>query len=625
MQGVKISVSGRVRIIAVSCEDVLDRSRNELLELILGNKYVVLDLSCLSHARGEDLGFLLSAKKAHREQWGTHMHIFKIVAGPGKVRRSIEEMRMEHVIPTYRTLQEALAVIPHKRVLHVEPDDEFAQAIEILLETNGFEVVRIKTPNDLLIKAEGQFDLCITEMEFEGCEDLDILRRLRLEYGCPVAAVTACLLEEAHGAAFIMKKPVVISQFMKNITEALEQPLHEYYETIFDGILSPLAVFSSNGAVLRVNSAWRELFHVMKTEIGADFSAVFSDDLEKDMRVDRNLILENVLAVARTLEVRSVDLGGMKFRFSSVGNVRQTAHVLANVLPSAAQSSELGEDRVRDVMLSLLEDLDQTRVDLSGANVRLQELDRLKSEFVSAVTHELRTPMTAIKGAAENILDDLHGTMPPDQEKAVEIILRNAKRLARLIENLLDRSKIEAGTFAIVPRACDIKEPIRTAMEDLHVVIARTGIRCVIDMSDEPVNVECDPERMVQVMINLLDNAIRFAANEVRLSLKAGKETVTLMVEDDGPGVPEPERERIFERFTNIRGYTQSRTGLGLSIVRSIVETQGGEIWVEQSDVLSGARFVVSLPVEASPAAPGGPSLRMGTPPNDVRAVHGLS
>lgn len=257
---------------------------------------------------------------------------------------------------------------------------------------------------------------------------------------------------------------------------------------------------------------------------------------------------------------------------------------------------ELGQDARCLIVVTDISEIAKSRDALRRINERLEEVDRAKSEFFAAVSHELRTPMAAIRGASENILDGLHGDAPEEQRKTLEIVLRNAKRLARLIDNLLDRSQIEAGTFRFRRAKIDLREPIRIAVEDLKGLFDQTKIRCVSEISDEPVIVDADPERMIQIGVNLLDNALRFAKSEVRATVARENGHAVLEIEDDGPGIPEAEREKIFNRFTSVSEYRdRSKTGLGLSIVHGIVAGHGGRISVERSDLLGGARFRVEL------------------------------
>jgi PAS domain S-box-containing protein len=238
-------------------------------------------------------------------------------------------------------------------------------------------------------------------------------------------------------------------------------------------------------------------------------------------------------------------------------------------------------------------------LELEEANRRLMELDRLKSEFVSNVSHELRTPIAAVKGATANILYGFLGEVHPEQREALEIIKRNVGRLGRLIENLLDLSRIESGALQLDMKGMDLRAPVKWAANCIMPLAKEKNIAIRFAMPDEPVDALADEDRFVQVVTNLIGNAIRFAASEVSVSLKREARHVRLLVEDDGPGIPEEELGLIFERFYQVRKHTNRQgTGLGLAIVKGIVQAHGGQIAAENRSPAegSGARFTVTLP-----------------------------
>jgi signal transduction histidine kinase len=239
-------------------------------------------------------------------------------------------------------------------------------------------------------------------------------------------------------------------------------------------------------------------------------------------------------------------------------------------------------------------------------NERLQELDRLKSEFLATVSHELRTPVATIRGAVENQLHGIGGAISDMQRRQLEIVSRSTARLGRLIENLLDMTRLEAGRFSVSFRPMDLCSALRHAVESVRSLAARAGIIVDLELPDAPLSMTADHDRVIQVTINLLDNAMRFASSRVVVSARARGNDAEIRVEDDGPGIPSGEGERIFERFTTRDAIgTKSHMGLGLSIVRAIVEAHGGTVRLEHPGVNGGAAdwgggavFVVSLPRE---------------------------
>jgi PAS domain S-box-containing protein len=236
------------------------------------------------------------------------------------------------------------------------------------------------------------------------------------------------------------------------------------------------------------------------------------------------------------------------------------------------------------------------------------EVDRLKSEFVATVSHELRTPMTSIRGYAEILLMDAVGALNDEQRRYVEIIRTNTERLAGLVANLLDLSRIEAGRAQLMPQplapADLLEEARRYALARCQQESKPLDIR-VNPAADLPA-ASGDSERMRQVFENLIDNAIEFtrAGGSLALSARQDGERIEFSVKDSGIGIPASEIDRVFERF--FRGERAldlgvPGTGLGLPMVRSLLQLQGGEIKVESSGVPGqGTTFIFRLPVYAA-------------------------
>ncbi|MDI5936388.1 sensor histidine kinase [Halomonas kalidii] len=242
--------------------------------------------------------------------------------------------------------------------------------------------------------------------------------------------------------------------------------------------------------------------------------------------------------------------------------------------------------------------------ELRAANERLRELDRLKDEFVAMVSHELRTPLTSIRAFAEILRD---GRDLPDEKREhfLDVVVLESQRLSRLIEEILDLARLESGRLTLTPQPLDLAALARHSVDAVHRLQENRGVSLEVEMALETAPVIGDPDRLEQVIINLLDNAGKFAADEdprVLLRLERHKGHFRLAVEDNGPGIAEDERERVFEKFHQIKrsgGQTRGRprgSGLGLPISRGIVAHLGGRLWVEDAPHLGGACLVMELP-----------------------------
>ena len=233
---------------------------------------------------------------------------------------------------------------------------------------------------------------------------------------------------------------------------------------------------------------------------------------------------------------------------------------------------------------------------------RLKELDKLKSDFVSNVSHELRTPLTAIKGSVDNMLDGLTGELNEKQSRYLTRIKSNADRLARLINDLLDLSRIEAG-IKLNRMNLSLPTVVKEVVESLGSVAAEKLINLEIKTADNDLTAWADPDRVAEVLTNLLGNAIKFSptGGNVTVSLaRSGNNWVKVSITDAGTGIRPEEANRIFDKFYQVSHPEQPKatgTGLGLPIAKALVEMHGGRIWLE-SQVGHGSVFSFTLPAE---------------------------
>jgi signal transduction histidine kinase len=231
---------------------------------------------------------------------------------------------------------------------------------------------------------------------------------------------------------------------------------------------------------------------------------------------------------------------------------------------------------------------------------RDQELDRLKSEFLTVVSHELQTPLTAIKGALELVLDDDTGQLSRVQRRFLETIERNSSRLVGLVGDLLDLSRLEAGRVELETQPLDTPSLVRGALAAVSNLFEARGTALHLDVAESVPPILGDRRRVEQILTNLLANAAKYTpgGGVVEVAAWSVNGHVSLSVADNGPGVPESERDIVFDKF--YRGRDAQRrgeagSGLGLAIVKSLVELHGGSVRVEES-APRGARFVVELP-----------------------------
>ena len=230
------------------------------------------------------------------------------------------------------------------------------------------------------------------------------------------------------------------------------------------------------------------------------------------------------------------------------------------------------------------------------------ELDRAKEEVTATVSHELRSPLTSIKGGLGLVLSGAAGAIPAKARGLLEIAHRNANRLVLIVNDMLDLEKIAAGQMSFALRPCDAVDLVNEAVRANEAYLDQYNIGVRIEGTDAPALLVCDADRMMQVLGNLLTNAAKFSTegSDIRVAVATDDtgDEITLTVQDYGMGIPQDAQETIFERFTQARNSDRARTGgtgLGLSIVKAIVDSHEGRVEMESSEGV-GTTFHIILP-----------------------------
>ncbi len=231
---------------------------------------------------------------------------------------------------------------------------------------------------------------------------------------------------------------------------------------------------------------------------------------------------------------------------------------------------------------------------------RLRQLEAVRQEFVANVSHELRTPLSLIKSAAETLIDGGKND-PAVTGRFLEIIEKHANRLTLLIDDLLLLARLDSGRVELHLQAVPLRAAAQDALDDAALIARARGVSLLNRVPAE-VTAEADPDRLRQVLANLIDNAIKYGRADGSVTLGGrladGGSRVEITVRDDGPGIPAEAKSRIFERFYRVdkaRSREQGGTGLGLAIVKNVVTAHGGDVRVESAPG-KGTEFFITLP-----------------------------
>lgn len=390
-------------------------------------------------------------------------------------------------------------------------------------------------------------------------EELEELRRIRDQYN-----------EELAGR---VKEAVAVAE--KEKKRAVDEK--ERLDNIIRNVGEGLVVVDNYGNVQLLNPAAERLLGAQTGEgKGLPVSQLLKG--EHFLTMTKGGLGDEVDPVTKEIELRSVN--------------DETRRVL-----QASTAVIENEDGSTVGVVSVLSDI-----------TKQKQLDEMKSKFVSNVSHELRTPLLAIEESLSLLLDGVVGEVPPEQGKFLSIAQRNITRLSRLINDLLDVSKLEAGKMDIKPIDFQLNELVHHVAETVRSLAEGHGVRIEEKFPPGAIKIEADPDRLTQVVTNLIGNAIKFTPEGGTIMLEindqwqdpeiSAEPCISISVQDAGPGISPEDQERIFRKFEQgsaPMAKHMSSTGLGLTIAKEIVELHGGKIWVESKEG-EGSRFFFAVP-----------------------------
>jgi signal transduction histidine kinase/ActR/RegA family two-component response regulator len=468
------------------------------------------------------------------------------------------------------------------QLLMIEDDIEYAEIIKMCLDEPDsmgmrFEIERAdRLEVGLKLLDAARFDALLLDLTLPDSQGLETIEKV-IRHGATIPILVMTNLGDETmafeamrlGAQDYMVKATSDSRYLKRaIWYAIERhKLLAQSEGIIKRSADGMVVVDSNGIVRYLNPAAQALFgEPAETMLGKPFPfplASGETSLQK-LSAPRD----------RTVEMKVVDITwkGAPARLASVRDITELQRV-------EQLKAEIRERR---------------------------RLDQLKDELIGTVSHELRTPLTIVKGAIDNLREGIAGELHGKQEEVVQLAHRNVNRLAKMINNLLDLSRLESGSARVSKRPTDPGALINEVLEGFPMTEERR-VELVTDAPPGLPKVHADPEMLAQVITNLVDNALRFARSRVTVRAQAVEGGQVLFeIVDDGPGIPEDKLPTLFNKFVQINrkaGGGYKGTGLGLAICKEIMQLHGSKIEVT-SMVGAGTRFSFSLPTEAAAATP---------------------
>lgn len=245
------------------------------------------------------------------------------------------------------------------------------------------------------------------------------------------------------------------------------------------------------------------------------------------------------------------------------------------------------------------ERLEQLRIKLENANEKLKSLDKLKTEFVSLASHQLRSPLTAIRGYASMLIDGDYGNIDTEAKDAVDRIYQSSKNLTIVVEDLLNVTKIEAGGMKFEMAPFDLSVVVEDEIKDFSLAADKKGLKLSFDKDENNLcMVNGDKEKIRQIVINYIDNSIKYTKEgEVNVSVRNNNNKVVFCVKDTGMGMTKEIKDSLFQKFSRGDGARVNSTGsgLGLYLAKQIIEAHKGRVWVESDGIGKGSAFFVEI------------------------------
>lgn len=491
-------------------------------------------------------------------------------------------------------------------------DEEY----DVIKAENGFEALNILKDESCSKK----INLIISDQRMPGMTGVELLKQTISIVPNAIRIILTGFMDvkdiidsinEGHIYKFLLK-PLEADELLISVKRALEtyelkmkniklidelkqtnkklKKSEVYLSTIFNSVSDAVLIHDFNGIIVKVNDTANRLYGYLPDElIGMSIKDIISknspyiyDDILKLIN-DRK---KSKINTPVTLEAISIDKNHKEFWIES-----NSRAVIFNE---------------QKVIIATVRDITERKNTELKSKEEALELEKLRTEFFANISHELRTPLNIILGVIQILKRDLLDKEKPiDKGKIInniDIERQNCFRLLRLINNLIDSTKLDAGHFQIDMINCNIVSVVEEITVSVASYISNNNINLIFDTDVEEKIIACDPDKIERIMLNLLSNCIKFTDDNgsIFVNIFDGEEYITLSVEDTGIGIPEEKVDIIFDRFRQVdKSFTRNYegSGIGLSLVKSLVEMHDGTISVE-SKYGVGTKFTIKLPVK---------------------------
>lgn len=515
-------------------------------------------------------------------------------------------------------------------------DDEAGVLLttQAILQAEGYDVEAASSGLEAIEAIrQRHYDLVLTDLKMPGVDGLGVLAEVRKRspltvtvmmtgYGSVISALDAVKL----GAYEYLLKPIEVEDLKQAVRRSLERKRLSEIDTLYR--ISWTVTQSQEPATVAT-----EVSEAVRRVLGLDYACLLTAEAGV-WKGNGSSALGHALdspSLRRTLQrgliVTDRDHDETASRWAERGHITSYAlvpgivgnHVVCVLCAHNGQEPyDFHASAVRFLQglasqtalavenASLIHKLKHNNDELAEANRKLQELDKLKSNFLSVATHELRTPLSVILGYNAMLAESLQDRLDESQRQTLTESIAACKRLIRMVNSMLDISQIESGKMNMEFAATDLRRLVHGVAALFQQEARRRGVQLRVDLPARPLRVQIDGERIEQVLINLVGNAIRFTPAEgtieIRVRAHPEAQQVEISVQDTGIGIAPEDQKRIFDEFAQVRRVHASGppdgSGLGLAIAKRIVEAHQGQLQVS-SNPGQGSTFSFTLPVKA--------------------------